>query len=539
MASVANIIFLLILCSFSHQPYARESKFFTKIIHYLSNSPITSEPAPAPAPVLVPGFVPEMQPFLLAPTPAPAPVEEEYGYGLYGHGSSDSSLEEYHMSSVEGFKNETPEDMEDKETNGGDEFNSKKEDSFEKLLSSQSYSTNNNGYSNNVNGYSSSMNENQGYNQNGYNTNENGYNQNGYNNNEKQGYNQNGYKNEKQGYNQNGYNNEDGFNQNGYNSNENGFNQNGYNSNENGYNQNGYSNNGNGFNQNGYNNNENGFNQNGYNSNENSNNYKDNGNEYSSSMNENNGYKPDSYVELNNNDNNNYKTFTNEKSSYNNDNGYMVKQQGLSDTRFLEDGKYSYHVPNNNGNYQESSYEKEVSDNGEGYYRNFKNNDEESKYEFDTMEEYERQEGYPESTDQRGFYDRLRMRPSHRCNRIKNVKIKFVAKTKKKKETLWSQVKNLYEAAQKENPQKIGIRNENQMRGPFKRLNENAQKWVVAYREAYRQKKSGMSLKDIENDAHKIYEQESGCKFTDSIVFYEVMCKHQKWDLLDAWIFSG
>ncbi|KAD7117361.1 hypothetical protein E3N88_04629 [Mikania micrantha] len=267
MASIANIIFLLILCSFSHQPYARESKFFTKIIHYLSNSPITSEPtpAPAPAPVLVPGLVPEMQPFLLAPTPAPAPAEEEYGYGLYGHGSSDSSLEEYHMSSLEGFKNETPEDMEDKETNGGDEFNSKKEDSFEKLLSN-------------------------------------------------------------------------------------------------------------------------------------------NGNEYSSSMNENNGYKPDSYVELNNNDNNNYyKTFTNEKSGYNNDNGYMVKQQGLSDTRFLEDGKYSYNVPNNNGNYQENSYE-EVSDNGEGYYRNFKNNDEESKYEFDTMEEYERQEGYPESTDQRGRF---------------------------------------------------------------------------------------------------------------------------------------
>ncbi|KAD6454217.1 hypothetical protein E3N88_08923 [Mikania micrantha] len=41
----------------------------------------------------------------------------------------------------------------------------------------------------------------------------------------------------------------------------------------------------------------------------------------------------------------------------------------------------------------------------------------------------------------------------------------------------------------------------------------------------------GMSLKDVENDTHKIYEQESGCKFNDSVVFYEVMCKHQKWDL--------
>ncbi|KAL8225936.1 hypothetical protein R6Q57_018493 [Mikania cordata] len=30
-----------------------------------------------------------------------------------------------------------------------------------------------------------------------------------------------------------------------------------------------------------------------------------------------------------------------------------------------------------------------------------------------------------------------------------------------------------------------------------------------------------MSLKDVENDAHKIYEQESGCKFNDSILNYD------------------
>ena len=50
-----------------------------------------------------------------------------------------------------------------------------------------------------------------------------------------------------------------------------------------------------------------------------------------------------------------------------------------------------------------------------------------------------------------------------------------------KKVAIWGQVKKLYDEAQKENPQKIGIRNENQMRGRYKRLNENSQKWVDAY----------------------------------------------------------
>lgn len=39
-----------------------------------------------------------------------------------------------------------------------------------------------------------------------------------------------------------------------------------------------------------------------------------------------------------------------------------------------------------------------------------------------------------------------------------------------------------------------------------------------------------MSQKDIENEAHKLYEA-SGNKFNDSIVFNEVICKHPKWAL--------
>ncbi|KAM0049633.1 putative protein E6 [Helianthus debilis subsp. tardiflorus] len=379
MASINNTFtfhfILLILFSLSLQPHARESKFFTKVIHYLSNSPKTSSSSlvPSPAPVLVPELFPVTEPLL---APAPAPTEKEYGYGLYGQGSSEFSSEEYHTSSIDGSNYETAGDEEEKATLASEEFTSEKDAPFEKLLSSESYPNSNNGYSNNGNGYPNSMNENNGYNHNGY-------------------------KNKKNGYNQYGYNNGDGYNQNGYtNNNGNGYNQNGY-TNNNG-NQNGYTNNGNGYNHNGYNN-ENGYNQNGYN------NYEDNANEYASSMNENNGYKTDRYSQ-NNYHNYNYMSFTNENNGYNGNgytrskeenNGYngryMVKQQGLSETRFLENGKYSYDA-NNNGNNHETSYEEQVRGNGDGY----NGNKEVSKYEFDTMDEYERQEGYPES-DQRGY----------------------------------------------------------------------------------------------------------------------------------------
>ncbi|KAL7597877.1 hypothetical protein Lser_V15G25105 [Lactuca serriola] len=68
------------------------------------------------------------------------------------------------------------------------------------------------------------------------------------------------------------------------------------------------------------------------------------------------------------------------------------------------------------------------------------------------------------------------------------------------------------------------------MRGRFKRLSENAQKWVGVCRVAWRRRRSGMSQKDIENEAHKLYEA-SESKFNDIIVFNEVMCEHDKWAL--------
>lgn len=101
-----------------------------------------------------------------------------------------------------------------------------------------------------------------------------------------------------------------------------------------------------------------------------------------------------------------------------------------------------------------------------------------------------------------------------------------------KSPSLWGRVKQIYDASQMENPnpKRFGNRNIAQMKGRWKRLNESVQKWVAAYREAYRHKRSGMSMNDVENEAHKIYEA-GGSKFNDSVVFNTVMCNHPKWDL--------
>ncbi|KAL8214270.1 hypothetical protein R6Q57_003719 [Mikania cordata] len=98
------------------------------------------------------------------------------------------------------------------------------------------------------------------------------------------------------------------------------------------------------------------------------------------------------------------------------------------------------------------------------------------------------------------------------------------------KTSLWAEVNKLYDETQAENPEKLDRRNEDQMKGRFKRLNQNAQKWVSACREAYRRERSGMSQKDIKSEAHKIYEQDRN-KFNDIVVFNEVLCKHPKWAL--------
>jgi hypothetical protein len=116
-----------------------------------------------------------------------------------------------------------------------------------------------------------------------------------------------------------------------------------------------------------------------YNSNENKENYNNNGytpnynnNGYNSNNNNNNGYTPN----YNSNGySNNYNT-----------NGYQTERQGMSDTRFLENGKYYFPVNNENNKLNGYETRKENTQN-EGYYVNnmYPN-------EFNSMEEYEKQE---------------------------------------------------------------------------------------------------------------------------------------------------
>ncbi|KAL8460765.1 hypothetical protein ACS0TY_032322 [Phlomoides rotata] len=67
--------------------------------------------------------------------------------------------------------------------------------------------------------------------------------------------------------------------------------------------------------------------------------------------------------------------------------------------------------------------------------------------------------------------------------------------------SLWNQVYNIYHENRQENPREISERNVESMKGRWKRLTENANKWIAAYKEAYRRKISGMSQNDIEKEA--------------------------------------
>ncbi|KAH6761241.1 hypothetical protein C2S51_018190 [Perilla frutescens var. frutescens] len=97
-----------------------------------------------------------------------------------------------------------------------------------------------------------------------------------------------------------------------------------------------------------------------------------------------------------------------------------------------------------------------------------------------------------------------------------------------KKKTMWSHVHALSHKTQAENLDELNRRNIESMKGRFKRLNENVGKWVAALEEANRRKRSGMSQKDIEMEAHTIYEI-GGSKFQELVVYNDVMNKHPRW----------
>ncbi|KAG6433269.1 hypothetical protein SASPL_104877 [Salvia splendens] len=103
-----------------------------------------------------------------------------------------------------------------------------------------------------------------------------------------------------------------------------------------------------------------------------------------------------------------------------------------------------------------------------------------------------------------------------------------------KGDTLWLNVHKLYHEWQAQNPDEINKRNMDSLKGRWKRLNGNGNKWVAACRAANARKRSGMSDQDVENEAHSIYKGDGGNVFQDLIVFNEVMSKHEKWSVHDA-----
>ncbi|KAL1345942.1 hypothetical protein AAHE18_08G152700 [Arachis hypogaea] len=140
--------------------------------------------------------------------------------------------------------------------------------------------------------------------------------------------------------------------------------------------------------------------------NNNNNNYNYNPNSYSNNVNHEDSYSNNNYNERYTNNYNNGNEYSNNKnnynerytSNYNTNNEYNsnynnvfdeVKREGMSDTRFMENGKYYYPVKNNNNqNYNLNEYESvRGKTENEGYY-------EKTQYpnEFDTMEEYEKQQ---------------------------------------------------------------------------------------------------------------------------------------------------
>ncbi|XP_057455553.1 protein E6-like [Lotus japonicus] len=90
------------------------------------------------------------------------------------------------------------------------------------------------------------------------------------------------------------------------------------------------------------------------------------------------------------NDNNGKELYyNNNNNNYGNNNGYERKREGMSDTRFMENGKYHYNVDTENESYNLNGYDESGRGRteNEGYDEKMQNPNE-----FDTMEEYEKQQ---------------------------------------------------------------------------------------------------------------------------------------------------
>ncbi|KAF2283484.1 hypothetical protein GH714_010598 [Hevea brasiliensis] len=107
----------------------------------------------------------------------------------------------------------------------------------------------------------------------------------------------------------------------------------------------------------------------------------------------NNGYKlaSESHETGNQNNYNGYTGRNSYTSNYNVNNGYLNDQrQGMSDTRFMEGGKYYYNVKNENSYYPANMYApRKVSTQNQGYHGNSENQNEFNSIEFENQELYD------------------------------------------------------------------------------------------------------------------------------------------------------
>ncbi|KAK9669846.1 hypothetical protein RND81_13G158800 [Saponaria officinalis] len=100
-----------------------------------------------------------------------------------------------------------------------------------------------------------------------------------------------------------------------------------------------------------------------------------------------------------------------------------------------------------------------------------------------------------------------------------------------KGEGLWARVMEMYEQYRRENPDKIGERNLDSMKGRHQRICKNVNSWVACYRKAYARKSSGMSMSDVKQEALAQYTQVNKSNFNEMTVWQEVMSNLKKWEV--------
>ncbi|KAF9683603.1 hypothetical protein SADUNF_Sadunf04G0031100 [Salix dunnii] len=113
------------------------------------------------------------------------------------------------------------------------------------------------------------------------------------------------------------------------------------------------------------------------------------------------------YTTTGNQNNNKYyngaNSYSNNNEYYNGANSYKNdEKQGMSDTRYLENGKYYYDLNNENSNYYLNQYQQSSRNNynTRGYYNNNNNNNNgNSKYEYSSMQKYDSQDDFEESQE--------------------------------------------------------------------------------------------------------------------------------------------